>query len=430
MSTAQKGPPMASSGSSIVASSATDSGGGASFPISLLGLGPIQDQYDPGSNMVAGTVNPLVDPALGKFTVITVKGADNQATRITGIDSTGVAVDTVVLFLNLSVSGIDCGQVIFNHLDESAPANDQILCPADMDYMLPIFGGVFVYYGSDLKWHPISENGQHQTVALQNLRFYPNALMPQITGQVNNWNPEAESSYSPGEGLAGGDCQAENYTLFRVQVAASGATLTGFEPNAGTNANPSTNGGVKVFVNVGPGPLTLSHLNGASTAGHQFVCPNGVDYVLRVGEAAWICSMLGDPSPSSDWQVLGIGRTMATITTASIPGTLIDNYDPVDATSGVSYLQSDWVFLEGSVDTALNSMNPGIHGARVMLSNPGSGLTINHSFSGGTGGVTTGKAFTCPNNADFVLLSNASVEVAYNANSQTWWVLSSHSGGA
>lgn len=283
-------------------------GGAADFPIELLGLGPEQDQYDPDANMAAGTVNPLTDPALGNFTVIVVKGADNQATRITGIDATDVKVNTVVLFLNLSISGIDCGQVIFNHLDDSTASANQILCPANMDYMLPIFGGVFTFYGPDLKWHPITENGQHQTVALQNLRFYPNALAPVIAGVVNNWNFTAETSYPAGEGLAGGNLAFETYSYIRVQTDIGGATLTGLAPNAGTNANSYTNGGMKILVNLGPGVLTLSPLDSRSGANHQFKTPNSQAVTIPPNGAAIVVEPLGDPDEDALWQVIALAQ--------------------------------------------------------------------------------------------------------------------------
>ena len=110
----------------------------------VLSLGPRQDQFGDGHNMMEGTINPYTDPALGSYSVITLKGADNQSTRITGIDASKVTADrSVVLFMNLSQSGIDCGQVVFKHDDSNAVESNRIICPAALDYYLPIFGAVF-----------------------------------------------------------------------------------------------------------------------------------------------------------------------------------------------------------------------------------------------------------------------------------------------
>lgn len=402
----------------------TVSGGSIAFPISLLGLGPRQDQYGAGHNMDVGTINPLEDPALGTFTVITVKGADNQATRITGIDATGIAVNTVVLFMNLSDSGTDCGQVIFNHLDDSTADTNQILCPQNVDYMLPIFGGVFVIYGSDFKWHPISENGQHQTISCQNLRLYPNALMPIISGVVNDWNPVAESSYAVGEGLAGGNCTFETYSYIRVQTDADGATLTGLAPNNGTNGNPYTLGGVKILVNLGPGTLVLSPLDSRSSGTHQFNTPNTLPIALGPGECAWVISPLGDPDPNAQWQAIALSKSqaMVQITPALALAGLIDNWNPTDGTSGLSYLYAGWIQIAGGLAGALNSMNSGITGMRIVITNYGSAIAINHNESGGSGGVTTGKPFYCPGGTTFTLPEFGSVAIAYQSVNDVWIV--------
>jgi len=393
-------------------------------------LGPEQDQFGDGVNMATGTINPYTDPAIGSFSVIKIKGADNQATRITGIDATHAVADrTCILFRNESESGTDCGQVVFKHKDAAATSTNQIWCPGNIDYMLPMGGCVFVVYGSDHLWHIVSEGGQSKYTTTMGLRLYPTGeVASSISGQLNNWNPTMGTTYTAGQGLAGGDLTAQEYALIRVPVLAVGATLTGFAPSALTNANIETLGGVKILYNEGPGPLTLSHLNGASTVG-QFECPNGRDHLVRPGEAAIICSMLGDPNPDSNWRVLGTGHNLARVFPATLAASTIDNWNPVDQTSGASFLQSDWIEMTGSVGTHLNSMNPGVHGRRVLLTNHG-GLTINHGLSGGSGGVTTGKQFVCPGGVAFVLGSFASVDIMYDANNAWWWVLDPRNGGA
>lgn len=77
----------------------TISGGGSGL-VPLLGFEPRGDQYGVGDNMAEGTLNPYTDPNLGSVTCITVAGADNGATRLTGMDNTGVADGTIVAFLN------------------------------------------------------------------------------------------------------------------------------------------------------------------------------------------------------------------------------------------------------------------------------------------------------------------------------------------
>ncbi len=400
---------------------------GATEP--LFSLGPRQDQLGDGVNMVTGTINPYTDPALGSFSVITLKGADNQATRITGIDAARVTADrSVVLFINLSESGIDCGQVVFKHQDASADAANRIICPAALDYYLPIFGAVFAIYGSDLRWHLVTDNGYAKYVTAQALRLYPNALTPLVgPGIVNNYNPTALSSYAAGEGLAGGDLRFEEYSLIRINTAAGETYLTGLSPNAGTDANVATLGGVKLLLNVGSGTLTIAHLNDASTPGRQFLCPGGVDFTLQPHECAWVISPLGDPNSDSDWHVIAQAKSdcLVSLEPSTTLSGLVDNYAPVGQIGdnvGLSHLQATWLKIAGSASGRLNTMNPGIHGRRIVMTNYGAEFIINHDASGGAGPVTTGKPFLCPGATGYTVAPYQSVGIVYDGQVGVWLV--------
>lgn len=414
-------------------------GDGSTEP--LFSLGPEITQYDPGTDMPGGIINPLEYPtALGLFTVIELRGADSQATRITGIDASAVTSDkSVVLFINTSPTGIDCGQVVFYHLNSGTASENQIWCPGNVDYTLANGGGIFCRYGNDNKWHILDNGATARYGVFESIRLYPCALMPQITGTLtdptNNWNPTAESSYGDdpptggvGVGLAGGDCTAEEYTLQRITGVAT-ACLTGYAPNAGNNDDLPTLGGVRLFYNEGLYPITFRHLNGASTEGRQFECPEGVDYVLKPGEGVWGCSMFSDPNPDSNMRLFGPNRqARVQIITASIPGEQIDNWNPVDATSGVDFTQADWIVANPSVDTVINSINPGINGQRITLSADGGGMVLNHNESGGSGGITTGVPIYCPGGESFTLVAYASTDLQFFGS--VWWVIESRVGGA
>ena len=287
--------------------------------IHLLKLGPRGNHYTNDGNMTPGVIQSLTDPGLGQFSVITLRGADNQATIIRGIDSTNATVGQHYLFYNHMKEPDDngddlkdCGQVVFNHEDPDAVSpSDQIICPQALPFKCPVFGVVELSYESDCRWHIVEGSGGFfHTCTAQNYRVYPNFLAPPIgPGIVNNWNPTAQSTYDGGLNfLAGGDGAAENYTLFRIPTDRAGAYLTGFAPNAGKQADLATLGGVKIFYNQGPGTLTLAHLHSDSEPAHQFDCPNGIDLPLGPGETAFICSMMGDPVPLSQWAVIGLAK--------------------------------------------------------------------------------------------------------------------------
>ena len=246
-------------------------------------------------------------------------------------------------------------------------------------------------------------------------------------GTVNNYNPIAQTSYLGGGGLAGGDLTFEEYSLIRVNTAAGETYLTGLSPNGGANANVATLGGVKLRLNVGNGVLTIAHLNDASTPGRQFFCPGGVDFGLLPGQCAWVISPLGDPNSDSDWHVIAHAKSdcLVSIEPATALFGLIDNYAPageIGDNVGLWFRKPRQLKIAASAGARLNTMNAGIHGRRVVLSNYASDLVINHNESGGAGGVTTGRPLLCPGATPYTLAQYASVGIVYDAQNGVWHV--------
>ncbi len=392
----------------------------------LMRTGP--DQYGAGVNMDTGNIGTLTDASMSGFDVIIVKGADNQGTFINGIDATGVSPGAVRLLLNLSESGVDVGIVVIRHNIASATATDRVLCPQACDYKLPVFGAVWAFYGDDRRWHLVSESGMAQVVCAQALRFYPHFYGPSVSGTYNNWNPTAQTSYTPPgtHGLGGGDLTFEDYTAILVPTTGD-TTLTGLSPNDGSNANIPTLSGVKFLLNTGSGNLTLKHLDGGSTSGRQFICPNAEDVVLKPYECAWVFTPGGDMGEAVNWRVIACSQSNRTFPSVTTTGRTTTNALSVKSVTGAALAVAPTVthdYDPGNTNTLvrieanangsiLDSLTPADatssgRGEVRVVTNVGNGPLVILDAADATGG-TAGYRFETPGGRPIVLLSNESM---------------------
>jgi hypothetical protein len=288
-----------------------------------LSITPADQWTDGASNLPAGVINDFTTAYMSSRTLIEVRGADNQGTIVTGIDSTGTSPGDVRIFLDSSISGIDVGTIVFTCQDPRSLAGNRIVCPGDYPYIEPIHGMSMFVRGNDSRWHVFGNNGWSQRAIVQSLQLSPTLTVGQATpmcGQLDNWNPTADCLYGAGQGIAGSNCELRDHTLVRVYVCAGGATITGIQNNGLSNARDW--GPVKILMNYGPGPLTLSYLNSASAGANELITPSRRDLHLNTGESVMLVEPYPDPLGSPQWHVVGLASSNESFPSVTTSGAL------------------------------------------------------------------------------------------------------------
>ena len=139
------------------------------------------------------------------------------------------------------------------------------------------------------------------------------------------------------------------------------------------------------------------------------------------------------------WHVIsvaGVEDMIRSIAPATIdPGTTLTNWDPVDATTGLSFRFCNHMFIQPTgINVELTSMaiNSGIgssppgssYGQRFSMTNAGTSFTIVNAGAAG-GGAT----FRCPGGSDFIVPNLGTAWFWYDANNNVIWVESCRIGG-
>lgn len=226
---------------------------------------------------------------------------------------------------------------------------------------------------------------------------------PQLTGTTNDYAPT---------GFSG------TWSI-RQDVGTGGAVLTGI---AG-----GVSGREILLINIATNPqftLVLTNQDTRSVAANRFALPNSAPYVIPAGGAVHLRY-----DGSARWVIVaGTGdalpQTPQFITPAVFAAGDVNDYDPSDAVSGVSGRIVPWWHVQGAVGTNLTGISatpagkPAYgSGARILLTNYASGLTIKHSSVLSS----AGNRFNLPGGVDLVLPGFGSVEFIYDLTNAVWY---------
>ena len=410
-------------------------GGGTSQELRITPEGPWY--LDTLMNLDVGVYNNYAHPSMQTHTVLVVKGADNEGTHFTGIDSTGINHgDIRILWNRTPVGASDACQIVLRHEDTGSLAANRISCPGFIEYAIEPNHACILQYCEDDRWHVMGHSGWHKQSKSQSLQLYPNLELGPLSGTYNNFGPTGNTTYTTtGLGLAGGDLDFTKYSLIRVLTAAGGATLTGMIHGGSGQADPWGLGQIKILMNYGPGDLTIKPLNGASDAINQFFTPETADLVLKQYESAVFISPMGDPNPEKLWRCIatsqsnktfpsvtttGATTTSQLILTPSVsPSTLAKfttpttNLSPGTNSTIRVTTHSDGSLLDGLVPTGSGDMR--------TLVNVGSGPLILVDELDSTS--TSGNKFLLPSSRPIIVPGRSAVMMRYDGTLGGWIVL-------
>lgn len=433
-------------------------GGGGGGVLQSLGFSPMAPDPYPGANMPEGQIDNYADPSLATHSLLWFKGADNQGTRLTGMDSTGVAPGSVRAFVNLALLGVgqcDAGTVTL--IDENDPlalnslAVNRFKLGGCTSHTCPILGMTLMVYGpsadiapADRRWVLLSDNGMEQRTVTQSLQFYPNlhagTVEVPLTGNLDDWDPIGWSPYLPGEGIGGSNCEFRSHSLIRAFVAADdgatpGATITGMVTRPGGLPRPPDFGPVKVIVNYGPGTLRIAHLSGLSVVENRIYCPNARDLLVPMYSAVWLYSPYDNlPDNVNQWRVLGMGNevfptvetTVARVEALQLAGqvsgvlpalpTVVSDWDPFIGNPSHSVIEA-LTNVNGSAIDGLNApASATFNGNWYLLKNTGDGPLVILPEVGSLSDPE--NQFVLPGSAPLVLSPKSGVAIRYDSASK------------
>jgi hypothetical protein len=277
------------------------------------------DQFGAIANMPTNVINNYDDASIPTADVLIWKGADNEGTILTGMESYGLTAGKLRYFFNPSISEQDVGTVTLKHEHAGSDPENRFACPGEVDYQVDIHavtimmrgykGGVDPLTCGDPRW-VIVGTSKFKKVLTQALHLFPNLQVgtpaAPLSGSLDNYNPTGPSVFS-GFGIAGSDLVGKNHTLWRMFVDAAGATLTGLD-GAATNNETEDFGRVHVMYNHGPGVLTVAHRSGSSDVENQIWCPNQRDLKIPADGTVWLIKPYmasPDPGLTAQWRVIG-----------------------------------------------------------------------------------------------------------------------------
>lgn len=380
------------------------------------------------ANLPAGTLTDYEPLHWQDRVAHVLRGADNEATRISGLSTDGIAPNSVRILLNDSVSGLDSGGVVF--LDSAT-----VRTPNGEPCLVSYQSGAGIYLNErDDAWHFMwGCSSWSYRVKTQALNLYPACIVTVAAGTYNDWNPTCETSYATG-GLAGGSLLLKDYAA--VVVTTTGAKITGIGSITGGNHDPADPGQVKVMWNNGPGVLEFA-LEAGSSPALGFTIPNSIR--LRAKEGAILFSPGSDLATDHRWHAIGLAqgdvrdrlqvlqslvasvaeldavRMTGRVTPAVLPAAVVNTWDPVDATTGKSFHAAYHLRLQGSVGTVLCGLAAGQQGERHLLTNYSSDYLIRSDCPS----TPAATRIAIPGGGDRIHRYRGHVEIQYD----TQWML-------
>ncbi len=306
-----------------------NSGGGTSTITDLI-IAPSQPEpFGPGANMPTGYIANWTQPGLATHTNLVWRGADNQATVVTGIDATGIAEGAVRIFNNATLSPGDAGSVVL--LDQSDPRanagpwasdpDNRICTPLQLPYKCDKQQPLVVQRRRDetdqVRWYVLMGAARKVFLQVQALGLYPHLQVGSpaapISGVVDNWNPVGEPYQGNPEGLTvdGGDAFAggREFTFWNVFVDAAGLDVTGLLTSPGSGP-PTDYGPIRFIFNQGPGEIRFADHGGTSDVWNQLVLPHARTYRLPAQSGALFIRPYLDEGlgPTVQWRLIGVSN--------------------------------------------------------------------------------------------------------------------------
>jgi hypothetical protein len=219
--------------------------------------------------------------------------------------------------------------------------------------------------------------------------------------------------------------------IIRQASNAAGSTITGL-----VVTRP---GDYVIIDNLGPaGAITIAHDSSSSVGANRFTCPDGADFEIAVGAAAWFvydaatarwrtASVTGAPGGGGGGatDIFNLGFGVAPAALAATPTETTD-WDPWSAGTRYTLVR----VTTATAGSILKSLDGGTQGDVVILENHGDGsggygagiLKIRHNKTG-TVGITPGNNIYCPNLTDLIVPYTGSAILYYDSPSIGWIML-------
>jgi hypothetical protein len=308
---------------------ATGTTGGDTVDAQQLVITPTEPEpYGPGANMPPGIIDNWTQPGLADHTNLEWRGADNQATVLLSIDSTGIAEGAIRIFNNATLSPADAGSVIL--VDESdprviaagaaAPDADRICTPTLQEHKVNPQGTCVLQRrrraDGAIRWVVLNGASKQLWMYLQGLALYPHLQVGTpgvpIVGAQQDWNPVGVPIGGNPDNLTvdgGNAADARMFTFWNVWTDAAGASVGGFLGTA-VNSAPTDWGPVRFVYNSGPGDLTFVDHDAGSNAENQLALPYARNYVLPVNQGAWFIRPFLDEGMgvTVGWRMMGVSN--------------------------------------------------------------------------------------------------------------------------
>jgi hypothetical protein len=435
-----------STGGGAIADGVTITGSGTvASPLTAIGAAPSGNavlqslrhnpSITPGVFTIATVTHNWSPANFATTTLIRAQANDNEGSRVTGMLA-GNAGDIKVI-LNVATP-VDDGILCFEHENTGSTAANRFICPNEDDYFIPKSGAaICVYDGTLQRWMIVGSGGRHQQSTVQQLGFFPESTTSaSLSGTADDWEPTAAAlqgvTYASGLGAAGASLLWKDATLWRIDTAAAGFTLTG--ATTYDNDNSGGHSPVKILINVGTGNLTLKHNNASSLSANRFLCPGDVDVVVGAGEMCILVStsargwnVLACPQADGQYTSRGavtaarlsvgwqdsLGAAQGYITPAALPNAQTDNWNPTGfATAGVLRATG------GGASCVVTGMAAGATGDIKIIEVFDAAIT----FKWDSASSTLGNRFKLPSSADLTIPAFGAITFRYDSGGY-WWCI-------
>lgn len=417
-------------------------------------IAPVQEWTGGASNLPNLEINNWVPAGIQTKSFIVTRGADNEGTRITGIDSTNIADGAVRFLVNLPTGAsppTDSGTLTFVHESSLSTAANRIQTPAGVDCTFPMYSVIgLVYGGLDgtaaggvKRWRLISNcgwTGGSGTTATQMLRFYPHCSVGNptpISGTFHDYRPTCLNlAFNAGYWIAGALTDSADYSVLSLYVDSSGATLTGLYTTA-NQVDPKAHGAVKIVRNLGPGTLTLKHLDPGSSVNLRFNLPQERDLILKKNESVILFTPLNNAIDlGAQWYPLSVGASNEQFPSATVAGAtelqaaleLSGITTPSALASGTTHNYNPgsrnavWrLTAHASNSTLTGIVAPALGDHEVhLVENVGTGNLI---FTHGDAGSSTANQFQLPRSLTLTLPVGGGALIRYDQTAEKWFVI-------
>lgn len=420
-------------------------------------IAPIQEWTGgAGGNLATEEIDDWAPTGIQTKSFIVTRGADNEGSRITGIDSTNIEDGAIRFLVNLPTGATpptDSGTLTFVHESSGSLAANRIQTPGAQDCTFPMYSVIGLAYGGMdgtdptpvKRWRVMSNCGWTAgsgSTKTQRLQFYPVCTVgtagSPISGTLNDWRPTCQTQLAAGYNVAGALTDSYDHTAIRVYTDAGGATVSGLYTSASL-ANARGLGLVKFIQNLGPGTLTLQHLGGGSDVNARFYMPQGRDLVLRQYESAMFYSPLNNAIDlTAQWYTVATGQS-----NEIFPSILTTGTTNLDGMVNLGGITTPSALASGST----NDYNPGSRLPVWRLTPDAAGSTLtgilaptlgddeihlvqNISTSGNLtlthlgAGSSAANRFFLPRALSLVLPPGGGAVIRYDATLTNWVVLS------